>query len=98
MTVEGTHLKLALHRVWDEIAHRTFLHAAKTTLTAEEVRAAVARRLAELPSADEAGRRYWGPLTDPQRLAALAMAFPHGPYTARPDGDVEDFRPDPLTD
>jgi hypothetical protein len=98
MTTEGTHLKLALHRAWDEIARRTFLHAAKPTLTAEEVREAVRKHLADHPAADNAIERYWAPLTDEQRRKALELAFPHGPYTARPDEDVEDIREDGLTD
>lgn len=85
MTTEGTHLKLALHRAWDEIAGRTFLHAAKTTLDADEVREAVRRHLAGHQSSDAAIERYWLPLTEEQRRRALELAFPRGPYTTRPD-------------
>jgi hypothetical protein len=98
MTTEGTHLRLALHRAWDEIAGRTFLHAAKPTLDAEEVREAVRNHLADEPTTDDAIKLLWVPLTEEQKGKVLELAFPHGPYMDRTDEGDEDFRSDILTD
>jgi hypothetical protein len=92
MSDQATHLRLALHRVWDEIAPHTYKHLAKHTLTAEEVRAAVLMRLGEESSANVNIKKFWTELTDPQKRHALADAFPHGPYPQRAaeDTDIRD--------
>src|SRR5262245_27184804 len=98
MTTEGTHLRLALHRAWDEVAPRTFRSHRKPTLDAEEVREAVRGHLADEPTTDDAIKLLWVPLTEVQKAKALHLALAHGAYSARPNEDNEDFRSDISTD
>lgn len=97
MAADGFHTGPALHRVWDEIARRTYLYAGKPTLTGAEIREAVYQRLLAEPPTNPHLRAFWTNLTEEGRRRALLEAFPDGPYSARTQDDDE-IRDDMLTD